>query len=302
MGGIPKSERPRGLLWHIARLHPVWVTLAVWIAWLAHARYADSVVEIPNVVAISVIGFIALYMGYPLFVLLFTAGRFRSKTLQRPAPALAAFFAIAIIFPAAVLVGPDRMTALIDAANAGDLMAWLTFGIPFFSVVIAYGYLVIGAALALAGAEKGPAARFWRKFGTALQFFYLPFCVYFLHRRIRRLVCELAGGEPTAHDLPMERLILKPMARGHLSLELTEFPNWQSFERYAEELLRRLDGQVVRKASGVDMHIWSVEVETVPLRLVYEDYPNRICLESDSYPGDMLLRQLHKRLSPPASV
>ena len=46
------------------------------------------------------------------------------------------------------------------------------------------------------------------------------------------------------------------------------------------------------------MHLWGVEVETVPLRLVYEDYPNRVMLEPDSFPGDMLLRKLHARLSP----
>jgi hypothetical protein len=50
------------------------------------------------------------------------------------------------------------------------------------------------------------------------------------------------------------------------------------------------------------MHLWDIEIDGVSLRLVYEDYPNRICLESDNDPGDMLLRQLQKRLLPPATT
>src|SRR3546814_19416329 len=88
----------------------------------------------------------------------------------------------------------------------------------------------------------------------------------------------------------MERLALAPMASGHLCLELTERPGWGDFGRYAEELLSRLDGRAVDKASVVDMHIWNIEIETVPLQLVYEDHPNRICLESNGYPGDKIGR------------
>src|SRR3546814_8036382 len=60
----------------------------------------------------------------------------------------------------------------------------------FRSGFLAIFYLLIGAAMALAEAEKAGSARFGRKFGTALQFFYLPFCVFFIHRRIHRLRSE----------------------------------------------------------------------------------------------------------------
>lgn len=46
------------------------------------------------------------------------------------------------------------------------------------------------------------------------------------------------------------------------------------------------------------MHLWDIEVETVPLQLVYEDFPNRVMLESNSFSGDRLLKKLQARLLP----
>src|SRR3546814_7438304 len=94
----------------------------------------------------------------------------------------------------------------------------------FRSGFLAIFYLLIGAAVALAEAEKAGSARFGRKFGTALQFFYLPFCVFFIHRRIHRLLAREGMPDPIVDELPMERLALAPMASGHLCLELTERP------------------------------------------------------------------------------
>ena len=119
--------------------------------------------------------------------------------------------------------------------------------------------------------------------------------------RLRTWLAPMAAVDCKV-EFPLERLMLEPMASGHLCLELTELPGWWDFELYAGELLRRLEGRVTEKATVVDMHLWNVEIETVPLRLVYEDYPNRICLESDSDQGDTLLRQLHQRLTPPATT
>src|SRR3546814_18190779 len=66
----------------------------------------------------------------------------------------------------------------------------------FRSGFLAIFYLLIGAAMALAEAEKAGSARFGRKFGTALQFFYLPFCVFFIHRRIHRLLAREGMPDP----------------------------------------------------------------------------------------------------------
>lgn len=104
--------------------------------------------------------------------------------------------------------------------------------------------------------------------------------------------------KPSAVALPMERLVLTEDREGHLGLELAELPSWTSFESYAERLLQQLGGRVLNRATLVDMHLWDVEIESVPLRLVYEDFPNRICLESDSDAGDLLVRTLQRRLKP----
>ena len=46
------------------------------------------------------------------------------------------------------------------------------------------------------------------------------------------------------------------------------------------------------------MHIWNVAIDTIPLCLVYDDYPNGGTLKSESHAGDMLLRKLQQRLAP----
>jgi hypothetical protein len=209
-----------------------------------------------------------------------------------------AFATLEVCAVGALFAGADRVIAVTDAANAGDVAAILTFVIPFLSAGIALFYLLIGAALALVDAEYGGAGRFGRKLGTGLQFFYLMFGVFFVHRRIRRLVNDFDSGDPIVVKLPLGSLKIEQQACGHLSLLLTERIGWDDFECYATELLRRLDGRVVWKGSAADMHIWNVEIETLPFRLVYDDYPNGVTLESESYPGDMLLQKLQARLAP----
>jgi len=294
------TERQDGILWRIARLHPGWITLIVWVGWLVFGGYAEATGDNPLAAAAFFAGFMLLYMGYPLFVLLFASGRFRSRSPRRAGMPLGAFFVILIIFSAAILAGADRIESVVEAANAGSIAANLAFGVPFLFAATAFFYLLIGAALALVEAETGRAASFSRKFGTVFAFLYLMFGVFFIHQRIRSLVARDGMPDPIVDDLPMERLTIAPMASGHLCLELTEMPNWESFGRYAEELLRRLDGRVVERITIVDMHLWNIDIETVPLRLVYEDFPNRISLESESYPGDMLLKKLQTRLAPPS--
>src|SRR3546814_18485160 len=68
-----------------------------------------------------------------------------------------------------------------------------------------------------------------------------------LLKRVARLVQSRGKSRPLAVALPMERLVLNQDTVGHVGLELTALPNWKSFERYEEELLRKLDGHVVEK-------------------------------------------------------
>lgn len=296
---IPKGDDPAkvrdGLLRGIARLHPGWVMPIVWLGYFA----CNWSIEAEPVLAVaSFTGFMLLYMSYPLFVLLFLSGRFATWSPPRPGRAVAAFSAIEIIVVAVILIGPDTVDALIDAANAGVPAAILAFAVPFSILTVSFFYLIIGAALVLVAAERGRAFRAWHNLAALLQFFYLPICVFFIHRRIRRLVSDYEKRDHIALDLPIEKLEIEQQASGHLCLVLTERPGWEDFESYAEELLRRLDGRVLDRITAVDTHLWKVEIETIPLLLVYEDSPNLVNLESDSYPGDMLLKKLQARLAP----
>lgn len=287
-----------GILWRIARLHPGWVTLAVWFGSVVYVvGYVRWFGGAPLLAVASFAGFMLFYMGYPLFVLLFLPGRSRTWAPPRRERALVAFFAIEIFVVAGILAGPETINAVSDAANAGDLAANFALGVPFSILAGSFFYLFIGAALTLVAAEHGKPSRLWRKFVTFFQFFYLPICVYFLHRRIRRLVHDFENGDPIVVSLPLGSLKIERQAGGHLYLLLTERIGWEDFERYANELLHRLDGRVAAKGSAADMHLWNVEIETLPFRLVYDDYPNGVTLESESHAGDMLLRKLQERLA-----
>jgi hypothetical protein len=301
MGGVSTSDWPGGLLWRIARLHPglLWVlcfALGLSGSIILNNPLVDVDAELPIIFGSL---FFLLWSGYPLFAIFLLSRIFPSSAPKRLKRAIAAFAFVGLWIAA---VAPVSYMA---RSNAGDLPPGLKLvlditAVPLFAAMF---YLWIAASVALIQAEKGSAYSGRHVFGNFLLFFYLPFFgIFFLHRRMRRLVRDQENPNSRGQQLPMERLDLAPMKSGHLCLVLSEFPNWVSFERYAEELLHRLDGQVVRKGSGVDMHIWSVEIESVPLQMVYEDFPNRVCLESDSEPGDKLLRQLRRRLATPASV
>jgi hypothetical protein len=96
--------------------------------------------------------------------------------------------------------------------------------------------------------------------------------------------------------LRTEKLSLLTMASGHLCLNFTESVGWGDFPAYADELLRLLNGSVESKADGVELCIWKVRFGGCELRLVYEDYPTMISLESSTDEGDSLLVELHREL------
>lgn len=293
-------DRAENILKDLARRSPIEATLIVWLGFISLV-WADVLARgSPVTAAFAFAIFILLYMGYPLFVILFLAGRFHSQLQSRPGRAIASFAILVATGVALNIVGPERFDMLADAANAGSPLATLTYLLVMICLAIGTFYLIISAALALVDAERGSAAGPRQKLGTIFQFFYLPLCVFFIQRRIRRLVAGFENGDPVAAVLPIEKLTVEKDIAGHSCLVLTEHIAWEEFEAYAKEVLHRLDARVFEKANTVDTHLWDVEVETVPLRLVYEDHPNRVMLESSSFPGDMMLKKLQARLTPAA--
>ena len=97
--------------------------------------------------------------------------------------------------------------------------------------------------------------------------------------------------------LLLDALGLQGMASGHRCLNLSECVSWEEFPDYAQELLAFMHGSKVSAVDGPDVRLWQVQVEGTGLRLVYDDYPQMVSLESDSDAGDRLLQQLDSRLS-----
>lgn len=236
---------------------------------------------------------LVIYLGYPLFLLVFLSGRFASRTERQPRLALAALATPACFGFGVPFFGQD----LVDAADAGNWLAELASTTAVLLCFAALFYLQVVGARALNEAERGPGRPGFRTVTTWFQLFYLPFCIYFLQRRVRALLARCEHCGPGVVELPMEKLTLQPQASGHLSLLLTERIGWESFEDYAAEFLHRLDGTLVKKVSGPDVQIWDVEIETTPLQLVFDDFPLGVTLESRSYPGDIFLKKLQSRLA-----
>lgn len=289
------------LLSRIARLPPLLAFLVVFPLTFFGSVLADfasraAMLDGPLRVAILAgtlnVAIMVIYLGYPLFLSLFLSGRFASRTQQRPRLALAA-----LATPACFGFGmPFFDQELVDAANAGSTPAGLSFAALVLLCFAALFYLQVAGARALNEAERGPSRPGFRTVTTWFQLFYLPFCIYFLQRRVRALLARYEHCGPGVIALPMETLKIAQLASGHIALELTERAGWDDFEAYAKELLRRLDARALDKTRTVDKVLWDIEVETVPLRLVYEGFPNRFILQSNSYPGDIFLRKLHSRL------
>jgi len=289
------TDKQEGILWRIARLHPgpMWLLLLVAMILLSVLigvfEALDSLLAIP----VALLAHALVLLAYPLFVITFLSGGSvapSSGAVKRTAVA----FCLAVA--SAAILSTFRYLTLSGVADLPDGLerSLVAFVLLFFA---AWFYLGFSASAHLLQAEKGADYGLIQVFGTFLLFFYLPFFgVYFLHRRIRRLVRDFESGDPIIVNLPLEALKTERQASGHLSLLLTERIGWEDFERYAEELLRRLDGLVAEKGSAADMHIWNVEIETLPFRLVYDDFPNGVTLESESYAGDMLLSKLHRKL------
>ena len=89
----------------------------------------------------------------------------------------------------------------------------------------------------------------------------------------------------------------KPMASGHLCLELTDRIGWHEFPKFAERLVSDFGWNVVEKSVVADMHIWGLKFENEQIRLVFDDFPLMISLESDSHKGDEIIKSLALKLT-----
>lgn len=96
---------------------------------------------------------------------------------------------------------------------------------------------------------------------------------------------------------PLERLRLETMASGHLALELTERITWGEFPRYVADLLTLLGGEITDRTDTVEMRLWKCQLNGSDLRVVFEDYPCLVSLESISANGDEELHRAFRKLT-----
>ena len=94
----------------------------------------------------------------------------------------------------------------------------------------------------------------------------------------------------------LDALDIQAMASGHLCLNLSEQVSWESFPRYANDLLQFVSGKKVDVSESVEMRIWKVLVGGREMRLVQEDFPSMVSLEAMDEGGNEVLRQLHAKL------
>jgi len=86
------------------------------------------------------------------------------------------------------------------------------------------------------------------------------------------------------------------MASGDECLLLTDAGTWESFPAFAEEFISQLGASVLRKIDLPDIHLWEIEYEGAPLRLVYDDFPNGVSVEPIDSGGRNAIEDLFQML------
>lgn len=86
------------------------------------------------------------------------------------------------------------------------------------------------------------------------------------------------------------------MKSGRLYVELTSDVGWEGFPNYVGEFVKLFSGRVISKNDSVDTRVWGVIINDRLLRLVYEDFPVMISLESQSEEGDRFIEGLREVL------
>lgn len=95
----------------------------------------------------------------------------------------------------------------------------------------------------------------------------------------------------------LDSLALNTMASGHLCLNLTGSISWEEFPAFAERFLPAISGQIAGKSDGPDIRLWEVTIDAQSLRLVFDDFPVMVSLESSNANGDEILERIYGELT-----
>ncbi len=91
------------------------------------------------------------------------------------------------------------------------------------------------------------------------------------------------------------------MSSGHLCIELAEGGSWDDFPTFVDRLIARIGGVVTTKADAIEARIWTLRHSDCELRVVFEDYPSQVSLESPSDTGDAVIQRIAITLGIPDS-
>jgi len=87
------------------------------------------------------------------------------------------------------------------------------------------------------------------------------------------------------------------MYSGHVSIELTDSGTWESFPKFAKEYAKQINAILIEEIIAPNMRFWKIKIDDIELKLVYDDFPNGISLESDSDEGDEYLLDLFDNMA-----
>ena len=90
---------------------------------------------------------------------------------------------------------------------------------------------------------------------------------------------------------------IEVMASGNLSLNITEDVSWESFPTQAALFVRRFRGIVLKRIDTPVERMWIVLFRCRPFFLTYEDYPERMTLDSMSRFCNPIVQEMAEQLS-----
>lgn len=96
--------------------------------------------------------------------------------------------------------------------------------------------------------------------------------------------------------IEIESLGIELTYSGRACLNLTSLVGWDAFPDFAKKLARYLDASIVHKFDSVDVRIWELSINDAILRLVFDDFPVMVSLESPNESTDAILREFDLKI------
>ncbi len=94
-----------------------------------------------------------------------------------------------------------------------------------------------------------------------------------------------------------DKIKLLKMASGNLYIVLSSEVEWSEFPEFLSYIVDLLNAKIEIKYESVESAIWEIVIDKIDLRLVFDDYPQEVTLESTNEDGDKKLVEIFDRLA-----